>query len=76
MSLPVSDPDLAVRNRMERDRIVAQDAVDQAHRLGIRVIEVDGTRDADGVADLVADHFSAYLGVGVDEQSTRHFSRP
>jgi hypothetical protein len=61
LRMPVSDPELAVRNRMERDRIVAQDAVDQAHRLGIRVIEVDGTRDAEGVADLVAEHFSAYL---------------
>ena len=61
LSFAVSDPELGVRNRVERDRIVAQDAVDQAHRLGIRVIEVDGTRDAEGVADLVAEHFAAYL---------------
>jgi hypothetical protein len=61
LSVAVSDPELGVRNRMERDRIVAQDAVDQAHRLGIRVIEVDGTRDAEEMADLVTEHFSAYL---------------
>ena len=61
MSMPVSDPELAVRNRMERDRIVAQDAVDQARGLGIRVIEVDGSRDADAVADLVAEHFAGAL---------------
>jgi hypothetical protein len=46
---------------MERDRIVAQDAVDQAQRLGIRVIEVDGSRDAEAIADLVAEHFNDYL---------------
>ncbi|GIH03363.1 hypothetical protein Rhe02_14300 [Rhizocola hellebori] len=61
LSYAVSDPELAVRNRMERDRIVAQDAVNQANRLGIRVIEVDGTRAAESVADLVAEHFSAHL---------------
>ncbi|SEG85715.1 hypothetical protein SAMN04489712_11865 [Thermomonospora echinospora] len=57
----VSDPDRAQRNRLERDRLVADDAVRSAQRLGIRVIEIDGTRDADAVADLVADHFRPYL---------------
>ncbi|TYB50338.1 hypothetical protein FXF51_56630 [Nonomuraea sp. PA05] len=57
----VSDPDLAQRNRLERDRLVADDAVRSARRLGIRVIEVDGTLDADAVADLVAGHFLPYL---------------
>jgi hypothetical protein len=36
-------------------------AVAEAERLGIRVIEVDGTVDAEGVADMVADHFAPYL---------------
>ncbi|MFD0690106.1 hypothetical protein [Actinomadura fibrosa] len=57
----VSDPDRAVRNRLERDRLVADDAVRSAERLGIRVIEVDGSHDAATVADIVADHFRPYL---------------
>ncbi|GAA3671366.1 hypothetical protein GCM10022224_039510 [Nonomuraea antimicrobica] len=57
----VSDPVRAQRNRLERDRLVADDAVRSARRLGVRVIEVDGSRDADAVADLVADHFRPYL---------------
>lgn len=58
---PLSDPALAQRNRVERDRLIAADAVAQARRLDVRVIEVDGTRDAERVADLVADHFAPYL---------------
>ena len=57
----LSDPALAQRNRIERDRLVAADVVAQARRLDVRVIEVDGTRDAEGVADLVEDHFAAFL---------------
>ncbi|MEU8122458.1 hypothetical protein AB0C21_27435 [Spirillospora sp. NPDC049024] len=57
----VSDPARAQRNRLERDRLVADDAVRSARRHGIRVVEVDGTRDADAVADIVADHFRPYL---------------
>ncbi|MFA1542307.1 hypothetical protein [Actinomadura monticuli] len=57
----VSDPARAQRNRLERDRLVAEDAVRSADRLGIRVIEIDGTRDAEAIAGLVADHFRPYL---------------
>ncbi|MER6003853.1 hypothetical protein ABT120_35165 [Nonomuraea angiospora] len=57
----VSDPDRAQRNRLARDRLVADEAVRSARRLGIRVLEVDGVDDAEAVADIVADHFSAYL---------------
>jgi hypothetical protein len=32
-----------------------------ARRLDVRVIEVDGTRDAAAVADLVAEHWPSYL---------------
>lgn len=53
----VRDPDRAQRNRVERDRLVSADAVRRATALGIRVIEVDGSVPAEGVADLVADHF-------------------
>jgi hypothetical protein len=54
----VSDPGRAQQNRVDRDRLVAADAVHSAHRHGIRVIEVDGSIDAEAVADLVADHFA------------------
>jgi hypothetical protein len=57
----LSDPELALRNKMERDRIVVDHAVRNARRLNIRVIEVDGTRDADAMADLVAEHFGEFL---------------
>jgi hypothetical protein len=60
ISHPVSDPARAQRNRLARDRIVAGDAVSSALRLGIRVIEVDGTHDAGAIADIVADHFRPY----------------
>lgn len=57
----VRDPERAQRNRLDRDRLVADDAVRSAQLLGIRVVDVDGTRDADTMADLVADHFVRYL---------------
>lgn len=57
----VSDIARARQNRFARDVLVAEDAVRSARRLGIRVIHVDGSRDADAVADMVADHFRPYL---------------
>ena len=57
----VSDPARAQANRIARDRLVAEDAVRTAHQLGIRVIEVDGSRDAAAIAEIVAEHFSPYL---------------
>ncbi|MDG4788837.1 hypothetical protein O7626_23415 [Micromonospora sp. WMMD1102] len=57
----VSDPELAQCNRVQRDRLLAEDAVRGARRLGIRVIEVDGSRDAEEVAGLVAEHFAPFL---------------
>ncbi|MFI6517912.1 hypothetical protein ACIBF1_20315 [Spirillospora sp. NPDC050679] len=71
----VSDPARAQRNRLERDRLVAEDAVRSARRLGVRVIEVDGTRDAAAVADLVADHFRAYLPPAEDHASEPRLQR-
>lgn len=50
----VSDPELGQRNRVERDRLIAEDAAQSAARHGVPVIEVDGSRDPDGVADLAA----------------------
>jgi hypothetical protein len=57
----LSDPERGQRNRLGRDRLVGEHAVAKAHELGIRVIEVDGSLDAQGVAGLVAAHFEPYL---------------
>ncbi|MGO4752076.1 hypothetical protein AB4212_26270, partial [Streptomyces sp. 2MCAF27] len=58
---PVSDPARAQANRLVRDRLIAEEAVRAARGLGIRVLEVDGSRDAMAIADDLADHFSPYL---------------
>ena len=50
----VSDPGLGQRNRVDRDRLIAEDAAQSAARHGVPVIEVDGSRDANGVADQAA----------------------
>jgi hypothetical protein len=57
----ISDPERAQRNRMARDRLIAEDAVANAKRLNIRIIEVDGSRDAQAMAALVAEHFHDFL---------------
>jgi 2-phosphoglycerate kinase len=56
-----SDPERAHHNRLERDRLIAEDAARSAREHGVRLIEVDGSIGAEGVADLLADHFSPYL---------------
>ncbi|WP_020573497.1 hypothetical protein [Actinopolymorpha alba] len=61
LSAPLSDPERGQRNRIARDRIIAEDAVGSARRLGIRVLEVDGSHDAEEIATAVAHHFAAYL---------------
>lgn len=62
LGVPVSDPARAQANRLARDRLVAEDAVRGARRLGVPVIEVDGTRDAAAVASLVAEQFAPGWG--------------
>lgn len=57
----VVDAQAALRQRLERNRLVAQDAVFSARRLGIRVMEIDGSLDAEAVADIVGDHFAPFL---------------
>lgn len=51
----------ALRKRSDRDRIVAQDAVHYARRLGTPVINVDETRDANPITSIVASYFRRYL---------------
>jgi hypothetical protein len=57
----VSDPARAQPNRLARDRLVIQDAIRCARRLDIPVINIDGTRDANTIADIVANYFRSYL---------------
>ncbi|MFC4106061.1 hypothetical protein [Micromonospora zhanjiangensis] len=61
LGVPVSDPERAQRNRLARDELVAAAAADSARRLGVRVIEVDGSGGPEAVAHMVADHFGPYL---------------
>ena len=65
MGTHTSDPARAQTNRVARDRLIAEDAVRQAVAHGIRVIEVDGSRDAFAIADEVAGWFGeALTGTG------------
>ena len=57
----VSDRDKAQANRVARDRILADNAVANAREHGIHIIEVDGSRDAEAIADEVASRFARYL---------------
>lgn len=57
----MSDPALAQANQVERIRLLAEHAVRAAREHGVRVLEVDGSRDAEAVADDVAKHFAAHL---------------
>lgn len=57
----LSDPELGQRNRLARDRLVADDVVAQAREHGIEVIEVDGSLDEQGVADLLEARFAPFL---------------
>jgi hypothetical protein len=65
LSAAVADPARAQANRVERDRLLAADAVRTAHEHGVRVLEVDGSVDAEAVADAVAAHFAPYLPPGI-----------
>jgi 2-phosphoglycerate kinase len=57
----LSDPERAYRNRVGRDRLVAEDAVRSARELGITVIEVDGSRNQIQIAKIIAEQWAAYL---------------
>ena len=61
LSADLSDPALAQANRVQRDRLLAEHAARAARQHGVHVLEVDGSRDAEAVADEVAMHFAAYL---------------
>ncbi|MFB9237513.1 hypothetical protein ACFFWC_18470 [Plantactinospora siamensis] len=61
ISAPTSDPERAQRNRLARDRLLAQDAARSARALGVPVIEVDGERSVEQIADEVAKLFGPWL---------------
>jgi 2-phosphoglycerate kinase len=52
-----SDPERALGNLLERDRMFTERLRDEAQRLELRVIEVDGTVTEDGLAELVTEAF-------------------
>lgn len=57
----MSDPERAVNNHFGRDMIMAAHVVEQAEKLGLTVITVDGSMPAEGVAEAVEAHFGHYL---------------
>ncbi|MFH8623301.1 hypothetical protein ACH4A8_15565 [Streptomyces vietnamensis] len=70
LNVPVTDPARAQANRIARDRLIAEDAAHNARRLGIRVIEVDGTLNATAIAAKVAEHFAPHLGAATTAVAT------
>lgn len=60
-AFPVSDPERAQRNRLARNRLLAQDVVESAARYGLRVIMVDGSQGVDGLTEMVEAQFRPYL---------------
>ncbi|TDD14179.1 hypothetical protein [Nonomuraea diastatica] len=51
------DPERALRNLLERDRLFTERLAGEARRLGLAVIEVDGTMTEDDLADRVTAAF-------------------
>jgi 2-phosphoglycerate kinase len=52
-----SDPELALRNLLERDRMFTERLYEEAKRLELRVIEVDTTMTEDELAERVTEAF-------------------
>jgi hypothetical protein len=52
-----SDPERALRNLLERDRIFTERLYGEAKRLDLRVIEVDATMTEDDLAERVTEVF-------------------
>lgn len=57
----VTDPEVVQRKRVERDRLLAHEVVEQAEALGLRVVHVDGTLGPEQMRALVEEHFKPYL---------------
>jgi hypothetical protein len=58
---PVSDPPRAQRNRVARDRLLAEDVVAAAQRCGLRAVTVTTSLGLAAVTDLVEAQFRPFL---------------
>ena len=63
-----SDPDRAQRNLIERDLLLGEHVRRQAHRFGLTVYDVDGSRDLEQMAADVAAHFKQRLPADIPNQ--------
>lgn len=52
-----ADPEVALANRLARDALLDAETRELATRFGLPVVEIDGTRDAEAVADDLAVRF-------------------
>jgi AcrR family transcriptional regulator len=64
LSAVVADPVRGQANRVERDRLLAADAIRTAREHGVRVLEVDGSVDAEGLDAVSMRRVGAELGTG------------
>jgi hypothetical protein len=63
LGTPTSDPNRAQANRLDRDRLLAEDVTAQARRWRLPFIVVDGREDLAQVAARVEALFGRYLAV-------------
>lgn len=61
MPRQTSDPTRALANRLERDRLLTDHAREAARSRGLVVVEVDGTRSIDEIAEWIAELWSPWL---------------
>jgi hypothetical protein len=52
-----ADTEVALANRLARDELLAAETREQATELGLPIVEIDGSRDAESVADELAELF-------------------
>ena len=57
----VSDPERAKTNLLERDRLLTEYLREQVSKYGYTLVEVDGSRSAGEMADLIEAHFAPFL---------------
>ncbi len=55
------DPERAQANRLERDDRIGEEIAVSARKLGLKTVEVDGSRGVEEIADEVEAHLELYL---------------
>lgn len=73
---PTRDPDRALRNRIEKDRLFGERVALAARSRGLPVLEVDGSRSPEAILDEVSESFG--LGpppTGVDFDAIRRWEQ-